>query len=59
MAASKEWLCKVLIRDTSKALLHGGLQMMGELLGDAFLKVLGMHRKVQIPKGVGEVESTD
>lgn len=49
----------MLVRDTSKALLHAGLQMMGELLGDAFLKVMGMHRKVQIPKGVGEVESTD
>lgn len=59
MAALREWLCKVLIRDTSKALLQGGLQMMGEVLGDSFLEVMGMHRKVQIPRGLGEVENTD
>lgn len=39
MAAQGEWLCKVLIRDTSKALLQGELQMMGEILGDSSLKV--------------------
>lgn len=57
MAAPRERLCKVLSRDMNKAFLQGGLQMMGEVLGDSCLEVMRMHRKVHLPRGPEEVES--
>lgn len=59
MAALREQLCKVLSRDTSKALLQGGLQMVREVGegGAVYLEVMGVHRKVQFPRGPGEVDS--
>lgn len=59
MAALREQLCKVLGRDMSMAALQGGLQMMGDVLGDSCLEVMGMYRKVHLPRGPGEVESPD